>query len=468
MLRKTSQLVVALCVILICYTLSFAGNNLLINPDAETGTTQGWTDPDNAWSADKEVTPHGGNYFFWPQRRDLPYTMIYQDVNVSGFNDGTAYFHLSGWLANYDQYPHDRSTLAVEALDSNNGQLLYLSRHHRSPAWTYYRIDAQIPAGTSILRIYLIATRFVGTDNDGYFDDLSLEVDNIAPTVAVTVSSEGNIKELIEGGTLQLYASSTDSADSAYIWTSSFDAVASVNENGLVSAHKAGRAVIQAEGNTSHATGYLEIVVYSSNSLIFINPQSGAKWGSGTNQNISWELKGTLVSGTLFYSTNGGVEWIKITDISDLTVGKYSWSVPNVNTVMNDCVVKMVWNGGEAVSSGFTIFPKAELMKVSGTVIISIAGHTNLSVINAVVSLHGTNYTSITDVNGNFILSDIPAGNYVLHIGSPGLIPVSENISVKAGQDLSVGTKEMKVWIDGSIGLDEAIYALQVVSGLKK
>lgn len=468
MIKKMSQLVITLYVILICYSLAFAGNNLLINPDAETGATQGWTDPDNAWSADNEVTPHGGNYFFWPQRLDLPNTMIYQDINVSGFNAGTAYLHLSGWLANYDQYPHDRSTLAVEALDSNNGQLLYLSRYHRSPSWTYYRIDAQIPAGTVILRVYLIATRFVGSDNDGYFDDLSLEVDNVAPTVAITVTSEANVKEIIEGGTLQLSAASTDSADSSYIWTSSFDAVASVNEKGLVSAHKAGRAVIQAEGNSSHATGYLEIVVYSSNSLIFTNPQSGVKWGSGTNQNISWELKGSLVSGTLFYSTKGGAEWIKITDISDLTVRQYSWLVPDVNTVMNDCVVKMIWSGGEAVSSVFTIFPKAELRKVSGTVTTSIAGHTGLSVINAVVSLQETDYSAVTDVNGSFILSDIPTGNYVLHIGSPGLIPVSENISVTAGQDLSLGTKEMKVWIDGSIGLDEAIYALQVVSGIRK
>lgn len=125
--------------------------------------------------------------------------------------------------------------------------------------------------------------------------------------------------------------------------------------------------------------------------------------------------------------------------------------------------------GGPDYSELFVYYSDSTLTnKISGTVKISIAGHTNLSVINGIVSLQGTSYSTTTDADGNFTLSDIPTGNYVLHVSSPGLIPLTENISVTAGQDLSVGTKEMKVWIDGSIGLDEVIYALQVVAGLRQ
>jgi len=337
----------------------YAGTNLLSNPDAETGTIQGWTDPDDVWDAASEISPHGGSYFFWPSRGALPNTYIYQDIKVSNYSSdiasGSAYFHISGWLANWDQYPHDRSTLAIEALDSNGNQLLYLSRHHRSPTWAFYKIEENIPATTETLRVYLIATRFVGTDNDGYFDDLTLEVDTTAPNVFVTVTPASGTAEVEEGSTLQLSAASTENADSSYTWSSSFEAVATVDENGLVTAVKAGRATIQATGKTSGAVGALEIAVYSSNDIIFSSPKSGDKWTSGSIQTISWSLKGNIDSGTLYYSTNGGVDWTKIDDLTDLSIGQYAWTLPVVSQIENNCVLKMDWGGGEAQGSIFTI-----------------------------------------------------------------------------------------------------------------
>ncbi|MCP4696979.1 MAG: hypothetical protein GY862_09035 [Gammaproteobacteria bacterium] len=337
----------------------FAADNLLINPDAETGDTQGWVDIDDVWSAHNEITPHGGNYFFWPHRDDIAYTRVYQDINISEFdiNSGNAYFHLSGWLANWDQYPHDRSSLAIESLDANNNQLLYLSRHHRSPAWTYYKIQSQIPAETRTLRVYLIATRYVGSDSDGYFDDLRLEIHSSSPDTVVTVTPEGGITEIEEGSFLQLGATNNDGLSTVYRWSSSFEAVATVDENGLVKAHKPGRVVIHAEENLTNTVGYIELIVYSENDVIFNHPQGGEKWITGTHQNITWELKGNIDSGTLYYSTTGGSEWTEIDKISDLTVGQYSWPIPVTDKIMNDCIIKMLWSGGEAASSIFAISP---------------------------------------------------------------------------------------------------------------
>lgn len=118
--------------------------------------------------------------------------MMYQDVNISGsatdIDAGKVSFHLSGWLANYDQPPHDRATLAIGALDSSNNQLMYISQDHRSPTWTNYSIENKIPYGTRTLRVFLKATRFVGSDNDAYFDDLSLEIKNADPKGASLAS----------------------------------------------------------------------------------------------------------------------------------------------------------------------------------------------------------------------------------------------------------------------------------------
>lgn len=71
MLTKMTNLIAIVLAIFTGYSLAFAGNNRLINSDAEIHTTQGWTDPDDAWSSDNERTPHTGNYFFWPARRSI-------------------------------------------------------------------------------------------------------------------------------------------------------------------------------------------------------------------------------------------------------------------------------------------------------------------------------------------------------------------------------------------------------------
>ena len=151
-LGKAVAIQVALTLALILGVAAAVWGNLLVNPDAESGNTQGWTDPDDAWAADAEFPPHGGAYMFWPARTAIPQPTMYQDVDVSASSDivdsGEGYLHLSGWLANWDQYPHDQSTLAIQATDGDGQQLLYLYRSHRSPVWTRYVIESRIPAGT--------------------------------------------------------------------------------------------------------------------------------------------------------------------------------------------------------------------------------------------------------------------------------------------------------------------------------
>jgi len=127
---------------------------------------------------------------------------------------------------------------------------------------------------------------------------------------------------------------------------------------------------------------------------------------------------------------------------------------------------------------------------ISGRVSIAIAGHSDLSVTNATVSLEGTAYASTTDANGNFVIVDVLPGTYNLVVTAPDLVPVYQEISVTQGQQLETSLPQMTVLIqddldeavveavsdalqywdpngDGKLGIEEAIRALQAVSGIR-
>lgn len=332
--------------------------NLLINPDGETGNTNGWTDVDKEWIVSAEVTPHGGAYFIWPNGNHLANTTLYQDVNVTAYasaiDGGSQYFHLSGWLCNYDQYPHDRATLSIEARAANGTVLAYYQREQRSPIWTKYSINELIPAGTRSLRVNLIATRFVGTDNDAYFDDLSLMID-AAKGASISVTSATGSYNVVKGSTLQLTAKNIAGTAETFEWTSSFNAIATVDAKGLVTAVQPGRATIQARGVASGAIGNVDIIVTDVNGLVFVAPAAGTLLKSGTSTSITWSMVGKVTAATLSLSKDGGINFTEIGKIADASVKAYTWTIPTVTTQSNNWVLKLAWTGGEATSGLFSV-----------------------------------------------------------------------------------------------------------------
>ena len=121
---------------------------------------------------------------------------------------------------------------------------------------------------------------------------------------------------------------------------------------------------------------------------------------------------------------------------------------------------------------------------ISGRVSIAIAGHSDLSVTNATVSIEGTSYTATTDSNGNFSITGVDPGTYTLMITAQDLVTISQEITLPDGQQFD--DLEMRVLVegdldqavadaiqhwdakgDGKIGLEEAIHALQVTSGVR-
>jgi len=158
------------------------------------------------------------------------------------------------------------------------------------------------------------------------------------------------------------------------------------------------------------------------------------------------------------------------------------------------------WSGGGCSGTGDCVFtmdaPKSvtadfDVTAISGRVATTFAGHDDLSVVNAAVSLDGTQYGTQTDSDGNFTLelAEIQPGDYDLTVILEGLETHAQSINISEGQRLNLATINMTPaaggctqsqldqaayaerlkWDangDGKIGLEEAIRALQIISGI--
>lgn len=134
------------------------------------------------------------------------------------------------------------------------------------------------------------------------------------------------------------------------------------------------------------------------------------------------------------------------------------------------------WSAFSAEASA-TPNPAANVGNISGRVAVDIAGHSNLSVANAAISLQGTGYSTETDENGNFTLINVPLGNYTMVVSAPGMDTQTMAISL-AQPALPVTVPQMVVTQstgvpgdatgDDHLGIDDVIYILQVLSNLRQ
>lgn len=304
-----------------------AEENLLVNGNAENGM-EGWVDPDNLWYPSNDITPYEGEMFFWPSKGGCEYSYIYQDVDISGYLAGT-WTELSGYLANWDQYPHDEATLGLEFLNAEGKVIDSTITSQRNPLWKKHSIQLAIPQNAIIARIKLIASRYVGSDNDAYFDDLSFRVLD-GSYQAVYIS--GKTATAKAGDKIQLTANNGVTTDaSKYNWYSSYDSIATVDANGLVTfttdwSGTENEVTITAEDKETGITG-----TYHFNSEIKTKtPAPGKTTGlkkssvTATTISIKW-TKVSGASGYYVYKYNESTKkWTKVKTVKGLTSAKIS------------------------------------------------------------------------------------------------------------------------------------------------
>jgi hypothetical protein len=164
--------------------------NLILNPGCEDTLVNGeipyWTEVigSNWTQRTAGPDPYEGLAYFFPGVAAL--AELDQDVDVSAYksaiDNGTQSFIFEGYVQAYPQNPPDQSRIILEFLDSLKTTKIDSfdsGNYSNTTEWVQITDTSLAQAGTRHIRIRLISTRRAGTNNDGYYDGLSLVAANI-------------------------------------------------------------------------------------------------------------------------------------------------------------------------------------------------------------------------------------------------------------------------------------------------
>jgi len=156
--------------------------NLLVNAGAETGISN-WTGQIESLTNNEcgSVPPYQGIRFFAVGgvcTGESSTGTAFQRINVSSYaqqiDGGNFYARFSGYLRAYATN-NDLPEIAIECLDAA-GNILLSTPYYGSGIAQWQKVEQSvlIPVLTRTIKILLKGTRLAGTDNDSYFDELSL------------------------------------------------------------------------------------------------------------------------------------------------------------------------------------------------------------------------------------------------------------------------------------------------------
>lgn len=150
----------------------------------EGGEIPGWMEIVGSNWTQRTANPspyEGSNYFFAGAGASAE---LIQDVDVTEhaalIDAGTKQFSFSAWVRSWDQAPADISQIILEYLNHDKSSVLAtfdLGQDSNTTTWTEKLHSANAPVGTRYIRIRLISIRRSGTNNDGYFDAVSITTD---------------------------------------------------------------------------------------------------------------------------------------------------------------------------------------------------------------------------------------------------------------------------------------------------
>lgn len=163
------------------------GANLIFNPGndlaLDNGEIAGWEEivGTNWTTRSTQPNPEDGSAYFFPGAGAT--AELSQTINVSAYGGaidlGIQQFDFSGYISSY-RTGGDTSRFIVEyqdasgtVLDSYDSGAIY-APYNVGDAWDLLTDSRLAASGTRQIEIHLIADRFTGTNNDGYFDSLEL------------------------------------------------------------------------------------------------------------------------------------------------------------------------------------------------------------------------------------------------------------------------------------------------------
>ena len=198
------------------------------------------------------------------------------------------------------------------------------------------------------------------------------------------------------------------------------------------------------------------------------------------------------------FTIGGPVEEATYEGLDDFSVFDGTTTVTFSLTLTSESVasghISWIWTDGvDTCGGGFDISatteppPPENPTSVSGKVLVSsIAGYSDLPVINAMVALQGTGYSTETNIEGSVTIEAIVPDAYTLTITSAGLVPLSQQIALSQDEQLDLGVLNMTVLTQDDIdqavqqalencdgigdqdrGLDDVIRWLQILTGTR-
>lgn len=215
-----------ICLLFILYIPFGWAQNLITNGDAELplllGELIGWTEVSgNSWGISANggyYTTQSGQYHFFAGSNATSAELI-QDIDVSTYatfiDNSTQAFTFTGYTRSFQDVANDLSRIVVEYYNGAMGLLATYDTGDQSQAgannndpngWLLHTDQRIAPVGTRTIRIRLISTRLHGSDNDGYYDNLSLEPSCVGGTTDISINNvcEGDMSNLsvsLYGGT---------------------------------------------------------------------------------------------------------------------------------------------------------------------------------------------------------------------------------------------------------------------------
>lgn len=162
-------------------------HNLLVNPGAEQQpvTQAGWNAGPGDWTIprgddDGGIGTHSGGKFFWAGQSALG--ILDQRVDLLDYRgwlgDGAQRAQFVGYKGSWSG-DADTAAIRMSAFPEGGGGTTDLVANAPSSpdVWTRVVLGLALPEWTARLNTELTAVRVAGNDNNGYFDDLHLQID---------------------------------------------------------------------------------------------------------------------------------------------------------------------------------------------------------------------------------------------------------------------------------------------------
>lgn len=148
----------------------------------------------NRWTQrDSSPDPYEGQHYFFAGISTQ--AELRQDVELADYVDlidtGNHLFEFSAYVQSWPQSPSDISRIVLEYLDQDKTEILgsYDSGDYFiTDAWVLVSHNLVAPIGTRYIRIRLISTRREGSNNDGYYDAVSLRTGFASPQAVAGLS----------------------------------------------------------------------------------------------------------------------------------------------------------------------------------------------------------------------------------------------------------------------------------------